>query len=231
MSTGGGFTPGTNVRKPQYSADIIRDAVVDADRLGLKVSAHCHGTAGIKNCVDAGIHNLIHCSWMSENPDELYDYIPELADRIADNNIYVDPTLALSHLNKIRGKKPSPASGMASNPERRFEILRDMWDRGIKFVTGMDSGMANANFDDFPYIPEVMVKEMKITPMEALVCATKTSAECLGLSDQIGTLQKGKSADILVVNGDPLVDITKLHDINTIIAQGKNIKLENKFLI
>ena len=120
---------------------------------------------------------------------------------------------------------------MASNPERRFEILRDMWDRGIKFVTGMDSGMANANFDDFPYIPEVMVKEMKITPMEALVCATKTSAECLGLSDQIGTLQKGKSADILVINGDPLVDITKLHDVNTIIAQGKNIKLENTFLI
>ena len=67
--------------------------------------------------------------------------------------------------------------------------------------------------------------------MEALVCATKTSAECLGLSDQIGTLQKGKSADILVVNGDPLGDITKLHDINTIIAQGKNIKLENKFMI
>ena len=231
MSTGGGFTPGTNVRKPQYTADIIRNAVVDADRLGLKVSAHCHGTAGIKNCVEAGIHNLIHCSWMSENPDELYDYIPEIADEIAENNIYVDPTLALSHLNKLRGKKPSPASGMSSNPERRFEILRDMWDRGVKFVTGMDSGMSNANFSDFPYIPEVMVKEMKISPMEALICATKTSADCLGLSNQIGTLEEGKSADILVINGDPLADITKLHDINTIISQGKKIKLENKFLI
>ena len=231
MSTGGGFTPGTNVRQPQYTADIIRDAVADADRLGLKVSAHCHGTAGIKNCVEAGIHNLIHCSWMSENPDELYNYIPEIADEIAEKHIYVDPTLALSHLNKLRGKKPSPASGMASNPERRFEILRDMWDRGVKFVTGMDSGMSNANFSDFPYIPEVMVKEMKISPMEALICATKTSAECLELSDQIGTLKEGKSADLLVINGDPLADITKLHDINTIISQGKKIKLENKFLI
>ena len=106
-----------------------------------------------------------------------------------------------------------------------------MWDRGVKFVTGMDSGMSNANFSDFPYIPEVMVKEMKISPMEALICATKTSAECLELSDQIGTLKEGKSADLLVINGDPLADITKLHDINTIISQGKKIKLENKFLI
>tara|TARA_Y100001960_G_scaffold49486_1_gene50172 strand:+ start:14 stop:898 length:885 start_codon:yes stop_codon:yes gene_type:complete len=231
MSTGGGFTPGTNVRKPQYTAEIIKAAVIDSDRLGLKVAAHCHGTAGIKNCVEAGIHNLIHCSWMSENPEELYDYDTDTADLIAEKNMYVDPTLALSHLNKLRGKSPSPASGMASNPERRFEILRDMWDRGVKFVTGMDSGMANANFDDFPYIPEVMVKEMKISPIDALICATRTSAECLGMSNQIGTLEIGKSADILVVNGDPLADITKLHDINTIISQGKKIKLENKFLI
>ena len=231
MSTGGGFTPGTNVRKPQYTAEIIKAAVIDADRLGLKVAAHCHGTAGIKNCVEAGIHNLIHCSWMSENPEELYDYDTDTADLIAEKNMYVDPTLALSHLNKLRGKSPSPASGMASNPERRFEILRDMWDRGVKFVTGMDSGMANANFDDFPYIPEVMVKEMKISTIDALICATRTSAECLGMSNQIGTLEIGKSADILVVNGDPLADITKLHDINTIISQGKKIKLKNKFLI
>ena len=181
--------------------------------------------------MEAGIHNLIHCSWMSENPEELYDYDTDTADLIAEKNMYVDPTLALSHLNKLRGKSPSPASGMASNPERRFEILRDMWDRGVKFVTGMDSGMANANFDDFPYIPEVMVKEMKISPIDALICATRTSAECLGMSNQIGTLEIGKSADILVVNGDPLADITKLHDINTIISQGKKIKLENKFLI
>ena len=231
MSTGGGFTPGTNVRKPQYTAEIIKAAVIDSDRLGLKVAAHCHGTAGIKNCVEAGIHNLIHCSWMSENPEELYDYDTDTADLIAEKNMYVDPTLALSHLNKLRGKSPSPASGMASNPERRFEILRDMWDRGVKFVTGMDSGMANANFDDFPYIPEVMVKEMKISPIDALICATRTSAECLGMSNQIGTLEIGKSADILVVNGDPLADITKLHDVNTNLSQGKNIKLENKFLI
>ena len=117
------------------------------------------------------------------------------------------------------------------DPEKRFEILRDMWDRGVKFVTGMDSGMTNAHFDDFAYIPEVMVKNMHISPLEAITCSTKTSAECLGMEEEIGTLEAGKSADVIVVNGDPSEDITKLHDINTIISQGTLVKRENTLLI
>tara|TARA_B100001765_G_scaffold193752_1_gene142273 strand:+ start:120 stop:1352 length:1233 start_codon:yes stop_codon:yes gene_type:complete len=231
MSTGGGFTPGTNVRAPQYSADILKKAVNDAERLGLKVAAHCHAAEGVKNCVEAGIHNLIHCSWLSSNPSELYDYDGDIADQIAEKGIYVDPTLALSHLNKLRGRAIRPDSGAMRDPEKRFEILRDMWDRGVKFVTGMDSGMTNAHFNDFAYIPEVMVNNMYISPLEAITCATKTSAECLGMEDEIGTLEAGKSADVIVVNGNPLEDITKLHDVNTIISQGTLVKKENTLLI
>tara|TARA_Y100000758_G_scaffold257495_1_gene194769 strand:- start:2126 stop:3358 length:1233 start_codon:yes stop_codon:yes gene_type:complete len=231
MSTGGGFTPGTNVRAPQYSTDILKKAVTDAERLGLKVAAHCHAAEGVKNCVEAGIHNLIHCSWLASNPSELYDYDRDVADQIAEKGIYVDPTLALSHLNKLRGRAIRPDSGAMRDPEKRFEILRDMWDRGVKFVTGMDSGMTNAHFDDFAYIPEVMVNNMYISPLEAITCATKTSAECLGMEDEIGTLEAGKSADVIVVNGNPLEDITKLHDVNTIISQGTLVKRENTLLI
>ena len=231
MSTGGGFTPGTNVRAPQYSSEILKNAVNDAERLGLKVAAHCHAAEGVKNCVEAGIHNLIHCSWLSSNPSELYDYDGDVADLIAEKGIYVDPTLALSHLNKLRGKAIRPDAPAMRDPEKRFEILRDMWDRGVKFVTGMDSGMTNAHFDDFAYIPEVMVKNMHISPLEAITCSTKTSAECLGMEEEIGTLEAGKSADVIVVNGDPSEDITKLHDINTIISQGTLVKRENTLLI
>jgi imidazolonepropionase-like amidohydrolase len=231
MSTGGGFTPGTNVRAPQYSSEILKNAVNDAERLGLKVAAHCHAAEGVKNCVEAGIHNLIHCSWLSSNPSELYDYDGEVADQIAEKGIYVDPTLALSHLNKLRGRAIRPDSGAMRDPEKRFAILRDMWDRGVKFVTGMDSGMTNARFDDFAYIPEVMVKNMYISPLEAITCATKTSAECLGMEEEIGTLEAGKSADVIVVNGDPSEDITRLHDVNTIISQGTLVKRGNTLLI
>ncbi len=231
MSTGGGFTPGSNVRAPQYPAETLRAAVKDAERLGLRVAAHCHATAGVKNCVNAGIHNLIHCSWLAENEEDMYDYDPDYADMIAEKGLYVDPTLALGRLNAIRGRNRPPGSGAMGDPDRRFEILRDMWDRGVKFVTGMDSGMTNANFDDFAYIPQVMVEEMRITPMEAIVCSTKTSAECLGLEDEIGTLEVGKAADILIINGNPNEDITALHDVNTIVSQGKLAKRENELLI
>ena len=74
MSTGGRFTPGSNVRAPQYPEETLANAVKDADRLGLKISAHCHATSGIRNCVKAGIHNLIHCSWLPEDPEAQFDY-------------------------------------------------------------------------------------------------------------------------------------------------------------
>ena len=231
MSTGGGFTPGTNVRAPQYDWTTLRDAVKDAERLGLKVAAHCHATEGVKNCVKAGIHNLIHCSWLSENPEELYDYDPDVVDQIAEKGIYVDPTLALSHLNKLRGRVKTPDSGSMADPERRFEILKDMWDRGVKFVTGMDSGMTNAHFDDFAYIPEVMVNSMGISPMEAITCATKTSSECLGKESEIGTITPGKSADVLIINGDPSEKIEALHNVDTIVARGSVVKEAGQLLI
>ena len=230
MSTGGGFTPGTNVRAPQYPVETLKSAVADAERLGLQVAAHCHASAGVKNCVDAGVHNLIHCSWLAESEDDMYDYDENYADMIAEKGLYVDPTLALGRLNRLRGKV-APASGAMNDPAQRFEILRDMWDRGVKFVTGMDAGMTNANFDDFAYIPQVMVEEMRITPMEAIVCSTLTSAQCLGLDDEIGTLEAGKSADVLIINGSPDEDITALHDVNAIVSQGNIVKRDNRLLI
>ena len=230
MSTGGGFTPGTNVRAPQYPVETLRAAVEDAERLGLRVASHCHAAAGVRNCVDAGIHNLIHCSWLAEDERDMYDYDTDYADMIAEKGLYVDPTLALGRLNSLRGNRPQ-GSGAMGDPARRFEILRDMWDRGVKFVTGMDSGMTNANFDDFAHIPQVMVEEMGITPMEAIVCSTQTSAECLGLEDEIGTLEAGKSADVLIINGDPSADITALHSVNTIISQGEIVKRDGDLLI
>ncbi|MCE2456855.1 MAG: amidohydrolase family protein [Dehalococcoidia bacterium] len=231
MSTGGGFTPGTNVRAPQYPVETLKAAVTDAERLGLRVAAHCHASAGVRNCVDAGIHNLIHCSWLAENEEDMYDYDTDYADMIAEKGIYVDPTLALGRLNALRGRVRAGGGQGMGDPARRFEILRDMWDRGVKFVTGMDSGMTNANFDDFAYIPQVMVEEMHISPMEAIVCSTQTSAECLGLEDEIGTLEAGKSADVVIVNGDPSEDITALHNVNTIVTQGAVAKRDNELLI
>ena len=231
MSTGGGFTPGTNIRAPQYPVETLRAAVKDAERLNLRVAAHCHASAGVRNCLEAGVHNLIHCTWLSEDPDEMYDYDTGVADAIAEKGLFVDPTLALVRLDTLRDPERARERATQRDPERRFEILRDMWDRGVKFVTGMDSGMTNARFDDFAYIPEVMVDSLGVSPMEAIVSSTQTSADCLGILEETGTLEPGKDADVVIVNGDPLADIRALHSVDTIVKQGSVVKRNGEVLV
>ena len=84
MSTGGVFTPRSNVLAAQYTAEVLRLAVEDAERMGVRVAAHCHGTEGVVNCAEAGIHNLIHATWLSGDSAESWDYRPEIADMIAE---------------------------------------------------------------------------------------------------------------------------------------------------
>ncbi len=235
MSTGGVFTPRSNVRAAQYTSEVLRLAVEDAERLGVRIAAHCHGTEGVVNCAEAGIHNLIHATWLSGDPAENWDYRPEIADMIAEKGLWVDPTIAIATIRIEKGIPFSDeeilASAVLSDMEGRFSILKDMWDRGVKFVAGLDTGMSYVEFGDFAYTPQTMVEGMGVSEMEAIICSTLLSAQCLGIDDITGTLEPGKSADVLIVGGDPLKDIKKLHDIDTIINQGHLIKRTGKVLI
>ena len=226
MSTGGRFTPRTNPRMPQYPVDVLREAVADAERLGVRVAAHCHAASGVRNCVEAGVHNLIHASWMSEDPEGGYDYDPAVADEIAEKGLYVDPTIAATGaLRELRAPGWLERSlGSGFDLERRYEILRDMWDKGVKFVTGLDSGMDYLRFDDYAWVPTLMVEKMGISPLDAIVSGTKTSAECLGVLDEAGTLEPGKRGDVVVVEGDASKEIRALLSVDTVIKAGKVVK-------
>ena len=232
MSTGGAFTPRSNVRAAQYPVSTLMAAVADAERMGVRVAAHCHGTVGVVNCTKAGVHNLIHSTWLSADAAEDWDYRPEMADVMAEKGLWVDPTIAISEIRaaKCVPLDPGATSAVLDDPEGRYAILRDMWDRGVKFVTGLDTGMAHVEFGDFAYTPQVMVEGMGISEMDAIVSATRTSAECLDIDDETGVLETGKSADALMIAGDPLSDIRMLHDVDTIISQGRVVK-ENGLLL
>jgi imidazolonepropionase-like amidohydrolase len=233
MSTGGRFTPRSNPRVAQYPLETLRAAVQDAERLGVRVAAHCHGAEGVRDSVIAGVTNLVHATWLSADPSQGYDYDPAVADMMAEKGLYVDPTIATGHLRELRnpGWMRSHHPDMPADPERRYEILRDMRGRGVKFVTGLDSGMNYVRFNDYAYVPQLMVEEMGMSPMEALVAATRTSAECLGVLDDTGTLEVGKLADVAVVNGDPLADIRAMHSVNAVLKQGELVKRDGVLLV
>ena len=226
MSTGGNFTPRSNTRAVQYSYETIRAAVEDAERLGMTVAAHCHGTAGVKNCIDSGVHHLVHCSWLSSDPTKEYDYDPKLADAIAAAGHYVDPTVALAPL-RYDSNPDDPVfqpGGVYQHLPQRYSILRDMLDRGVKFIAGLDAGMPQGRFGEHAWVPRTIVEELGVSPMDAIVSSTKTSAEALGVADITGTIKPGKSADIIIVDGDPTVDIKALHTVSTVLMSGDVVK-------
>ena len=226
MSTGGGFTPRSNMRAAQYPAETLEAVVNDAERLGAKVCSHAHGTVGVENCVKAGMHNIIHCSWLAEDPDKAFDYKKDVADQIAEKGIYVDATLATGYMRTFRDPEFSPdqAQRMGFNAEERVTILQDMYKRGVKFVSGIDSGMLYVRFDDIAYTPDRMVEVVGMSNMEAIVACTKTSAECLQVDSETGTIDKNKSADIIVIDGNPDEDIKTLHNVTTVMLQGELVK-------
>jgi imidazolonepropionase-like amidohydrolase len=224
MATGGRFTPRTNPRQPQYPVEILRAAVEDAARLEVSVAAHCHAASGVRNAVEAGVKNLIHATWLSPDPDNEYDYDPDVADMIAEKGLFVDPTVATLHLRNARTPGMADHGSPFGSLETRYEILSDMRERGVRFVAGLDSGMNNVHFDDFAWIPQLMVERVGMSPMEAIVCATSTSAECLDILDETATLEPGKRADAIIVHGDPSQDIRALHDVDTVVKAGQIVK-------
>jgi len=226
MSTGGNFTPRSNPRRAQFSLKLLQDAVEDAHRLEVPVASHCHGTEGIINSVSAGVDNLIHCSWISSNPSEGYDYREDLVDEIAAKGIFVDPTIALGHLRQIDDPEADvfQPGGVFYDLDSRYEMLRDMWDKGVRFISGLDAGMYMGEFGTHYNSVLVMIEKMGVSPIDAIKCVTKNSAECLGILQETGTVEKGKSADLIVLNDDFEKNPDSLQQVDTVINKGVIVK-------
>ena len=99
-----------------------------------------------------------------------------------------------------------------------------MWDRGVKLVTGLDSGMNYVGFGDYAWVPTFMVEKLGLSPIQAIQSGTSTSANCLGISKTTGTLKLGKRADIVIVKGNASKSIQSLHNVDTVIKGGEIVK-------
>jgi imidazolonepropionase-like amidohydrolase len=206
MATGGNMTRGTNTLAPQYTVDELRALVEEAHRLRRRVAAHCHGTAGIRVAVEAGVDMLEHCSFTGRDG---IDYDPAVVSAIAAKDIAVSPTVSI-------GWRNWPDDGRR---QQRGAILRDMFAAGCSVVMSTDCGIPGVPHEALAGGMAVLADVAGLSPVETLKLATSRSAALLGLTDR-GTIEPGKRADLLVVEGDPTDDLAALDRVRYVIKAG-----------
>jgi imidazolonepropionase-like amidohydrolase len=207
MASGGNMTPGTNVYEPQFSVEELRAIVVEARRLNRRVTAHAHGVRGIQAAIAGGVDMIEHCSF--QTPDGHAADLDVIA-AIADAGIMVSPTISPG-LERFKGTE---------RWERRAELTRALLAAGCELVMSTDCGIPNAPHDELAVSMGLLQELSGLTAPEVLRLATSTSAERLGLDDR-GRVEVGMRADLVVVQGDPAVDLTALQRVRLVIANGR----------
>jgi len=211
IASGGVLTPGTSPDQAQMTEEELQAAVEEAQRAGRKVAAHAHGSSGMKNAVRAGVHSIEHATLMDE----------EAAAMMKQQGVFMVPTLsALATTAACR-----PGCGV---PENALDKAKAMTKRhavsfknavrdGIPIAMGTDAGTPFNFHGENAQELERMVS-FGMSPMQAILASTSAAARLIGIQDQVGTVEKGKLADLLLFEGNPLRRIDLLRDRSRIIG-------------
>ncbi|NIQ04644.1 MAG: amidohydrolase family protein [Candidatus Korarchaeota archaeon] len=207
MASGGVLSQRDRPEHTQFTLNELKAIVREAEKVGTFVTAHCQGTEAIKLSIKAGVKTIDHAFY----PDE------EGLTLAKANNVIFVPTLSISHQINTGGIE-------AGYPEWGVRKSRESWEEVCKNIErAHKAGVPIAAATDFcgsellkhgtnAMELELLVKECGFTPMDAIVSATQNGAKACGLEHQIGTLEADKLADLLIVDGDPLQDISILQD-------------------
>jgi imidazolonepropionase-like amidohydrolase len=212
LATGAVLSKGIPPGSQQYSDAEIRAAVEEANRWGRPVAAHAHGAAGIKAAIRAGVRTVDHGSYLD---DEAVALLLKSGRR----TFYV-PTLYTSEAILGGVVASTPASEVERERQIRdiqFAGFRRALAAGIPIGFGTDSGVIPHGKNAHELAIRVASGE---TPMAALVSATSLNAEILGWSDRVGSVEKGKLADLIAVSGDPLRDIAEMERVRFVMKGG-----------
>lgn len=220
IATTGGVNSRIGAGLGQQMFDDEVRAIVDTARLyGKKVAVHAHGADGVKVALAAGVNSIEHGTTLDDECLELF----------RKSGAYYVPTLSTvnGYLERIAADPNAYSPAVRAKVDWRIRItgesLRKAVPKGVKIAFGTDAGVSKhgRNADEF----ELMVKH-GMTPTQALEAATVNAADLLGLSADVGTLEPGKRADLIAVDGDPLADVTVLKRVPFVMKDGTVFKDE-----
>jgi imidazolonepropionase-like amidohydrolase len=208
MTTGGFMTKGSAPWYAQFTTEQLAVIVEEARRVDKAVAAHAHGIEGIRRAVEAGVTTVEHCSFVTETNERRFD--EALAARIAERGIFVCPTV------NVNAPHVAELTGIVIG-----EHLMTMHEMGVRLFAGTDAGVDNTPHHQYVGGLEYLVK-LGFRPADVLSMATTQAAAALGVGDITGRLAPGYDADLIVVDGDPLADISALGKLRRVIARGRD---------
>jgi imidazolonepropionase-like amidohydrolase len=217
MATGGVLDPGAMGLEQHFTNEEMKGIADMAHSLHLKVAAHAHGARGIEAAANAGIDSIEHGTFLDAAG----------AKAMKAHDTYYSATLmAFSGVQGIMGTgKLTP--GMEAKAQQTFDVwgkgLNLAYRTGVKIALGTDSAVAP--HDQASKELELMVTKGGMSPRDALIAATKGGPDLLGISNETGTLEPGKSADLIAVDGDPLTDPTAVQRVGYVMVRGKPIPM------
>ncbi len=209
----GGVLSNTNAGTGlQFFDDELKAIVETATKMGRKVTAHAHGKDGIDAALRAGVSSIEHGTYLDVETARLFKR----------NDAVLVPTV-IAGMTVVDWAKnydflpPNSAKKALEVGPQMQDMLRTAWENGVTVAFGTDTGVSphGTNAKEFEYMLAAGMSEM-----DAIKAATVVASKHIGMGDQIGTLETGKDADIIAVNGNPLEDITELQDIDFVMKGG-----------
>jgi imidazolonepropionase-like amidohydrolase len=213
-ASGGYGSPLDNPYQQSFSDEEFRVIADTAHRLGMKVTAHAENVDTIKAAVRAGFDSIDHASELDDEAIEL----------MLERGTCIVPTVVVPEFTTIQlnagNMPPAIAAKLRKYPmDAHIPSYQKAYKAGVKVAAGSDG-----NYGSGPSINLIRELETQakygMSPKQTLASATVDAAECAGFGDQFGTLEKGKSADLIAVDGDPLRDISVLNQVDFVMREG-----------
>jgi imidazolonepropionase-like amidohydrolase len=219
MASGGAMSHADELSATQYALEELRAAVEEAEAASTYVMAHAYNDESVRNCLESGVRSIEHGNLIDE----------ETARLIARAGAYLVPTLVTYEALSEEGN----SYNVPGDVIRKIDEARELGIRALRFA--YEAGVRIASGSDLlgplqdRKARELEIKTEVLSPMESLLSATKTNASLFGLEDEIGTVERGKLADLLVVEGNPLENIAVLQkksNLKLIMKGGRAFKSE-----
>jgi len=211
--SGGVLSMADEVDTPQFTPEEVAALVDETHRLRKKLAVHCHGDQAAKEAIAAGVDSIEHGSFLK----------PETLTLMKTKGTYLVATLMATEwiMGKLDQYPPPLQAKAKAAAAARTEMFRNAVRLGVRIAFGTDAAVFphGQNAKEF----KLMV-DLGMPPIDALRSATSVDAELFGIAQKVGTLEKGKLADIIAMPGDPTTDITATERVSFVMKEGKIVK-------